>query len=148
VGDAIDRTWVEELLKRNRYLVLATANGDQAWVAPVEYVLGPDLTFCFFSPANTRHVQHLEANPSVAVAVFDQEQPDYAGGLTANLNGVQMEATARRLEPFEYPEDVKAGIEALEPPMPPYEVFHIEPTAWFVPWIEDGVNVRKPVDMG
>lgn len=145
--DSIDRTWVEELLERNRYLVLGTSDGDQAWVAPVEYMLGEDLTFYFFSPSNTRHAQHLKTNPSVAVAVFDQEQPDYTGDLTTNLNGVQMEATVKRLDPSDYTDDIRGAIDALEPPMPPYEVFHVEPTTWFVPWIEDGVNLRKPVDL-
>jgi hypothetical protein len=111
-------------------------------------LLDGDLNFYFFSPSGVRHVEDLDSNPNVGLAVFDREQPDYAGDLNATLNGVQIEAVARRLEPGQYTDDIRAGIEALQPPMPPYEVFKMEPTAFFVPRIEDGVNVRHPIDMG
>lgn len=144
----VDREWVAGLIERNRYLVLATAEGDQPWVAPIEYLADEDLNLYFFSTNDSRHVRHLKANDTVAVAIFDQEQPEYTADVTAQLNGIQMECTAKLLSEDEYTDGIRAGIEALEPPMPPYEAFRITPRKVYVPRIEDGVNVRAQVDMG
>lgn len=147
MSERVSAEWVRGLIERNRYIVLATTDGDNPWVAPVEYMTDEDLNFYFFSPSDVRHVQHIERNGSVAAAVFDTEQPDYTADTTANLNGVQMECTARRLEQSEYSEAVLAAIGALDPPMPPYEVFKITPRHFYVPRIEDGVNTRYEVEM-
>ena len=142
-----DEHWVRELIGRNRYLVLSTTDGTQPWVAPVEYMVDDDLNFYFLSPSDVRHVKHIEANNSVAVAVFDSEQPEYTPETTATLNGIQMECTASKLDESEYTDDIRGAIEALQPPMPPYEVFKITPRRFYVPRIEEGVNVREEVDV-
>lgn len=143
----VDSDWIRELIDRNRYLALSTTDGSQPWVAPVEYMVDDDLNFYFFSPRNVRHSKHIESNDSVAIAVFDTEQPDYTPETTVTLNGMQMEGTASRLDESDYTDAIKAAIEALQPPMPPYEVFKVTPRRFYVPRIEDGVNVRDEIDM-
>ena len=90
MDNTVDRSWIENLLRRNRYLVLATTDGARPWVAPLEYILDADLNFYFFSPTDVLHVQHLEQVSDVAVAVFDHEQPEYSPGMSVTLNGVQV----------------------------------------------------------
>jgi len=141
-----DRAFVEALVKRNRYLVLSTASGGSPWVAPLEYMVDDDLNFYFFSTDDSRHVRDIEANGVAAVAIFDQEQPEYSTDLSAALNGVQMEARVRRVPPEDYSDAILAAIEALTPPMPPYSVFKIEPERIYIPGIENGVNVRTEVE--
>ena len=145
--DCVDRQWVEELLQRNRYLVLSTTNGTEPWIAPLEYILDADLNFYFFSPENARHSRHLERNSNVAVAVFDSQQPDYSPGTSVTIQGVQIEATASKLDEADYPEVIVSGIAALKPPMPPYAVFTIHTRRFYVPKIENGVNIRVEVNM-
>jgi len=142
-----DAAWVRDLIGRTQYLVLATADGDGPWIAPVEPMADEDLNFYFFSTSEARHSRHIEDGGKVAAVMFDTEQPEYTPSLTANLNAVQMECSARRLDPSEYNEAVRGAIDAMEPPMPPYEVYKITPTRFYVPAIENGVNVRYEVEM-
>ena len=140
-----DQNFVEALLKRNRYLVLSTTDGADPWIAPLEYMIDDDLNFYFFSTEDSRHVRDLEKNEKVAVAVFDREQPEYSAHVSVALNGVQIEAIVHRVQAADYNEAILAAIEALSPPMPPYAVFKIEPRRFYVPKIEDGVNVRTEI---
>ena len=134
-----------EVIESNRYLALATTDGERPWVAPVEYLRGEDGTFYFFSTAAAAHASDLETNPRVSAAIYGDDQPEYDPDVTTALNGVQLDGTCRRLDPADYPEAVEGAIDALEPPMPPYEVFALEPDAYYVPLIEDGVNTRVEV---
>lgn len=136
-----------EVIEENRYLALATTDGADPWVAPVEYIRGEDGTFYFFSTDAARHSADLEEHPVVSAAIYGDDQPEYAPGLTAPLRGVQIRGRARKLDPDDYPELVAGAIEALEPPMPPYEAFALEPEAYYVPLIEDGVNTRVEVEL-
>lgn len=138
---------VESVIEEARYLTLATTDGDDPWAAPVEYIRGDDGTFYFFSPADTRHARHIAQNATVSVAIFAGDQPEYAADVTAALRGVQMRASARQLSADEFPPAVEAAIDALEPPMPPYEAYAIEPERVYAPVIEDGVNKRVEVDL-
>lgn len=141
-----ERDFVEALLKRNRYLVLSTTSGKNPWIAPLEYMIDDDLNFYFFSTEDSRHARDIEENDRVAVAVFDRDQPDYSPDLSASLNGVQIEATARKVPPENYSEAIVGAIEALTPPMPPYAVFEIRPHRFYIPKIKEGVNVRTEVE--
>lgn len=140
-----DRDFIEEILGRNRYLVLSTTDGSTPWIAPLEYLMDEDLNFYFLSTEDSRHARDIGRNEVVAVTVFDRDQPEYAPDLSASLNGVQIEAVASRVAPDDYSEAIEAAIEALKPPMPPYAVFKIEPRRFHVPKIERGVNVRVEV---
>lgn len=142
-----DAAWVKDLIGRTQYLVLATSGDDGPWVAPVEPIADEDLNFYFFSTSDARHSRHIEAGGQVAAVMFATEQPEYTPTLNANLNAVQMECTARKLDPAEYNEAVQGAIDFLQPPMPPYEVFKITTSRFYVPAIENGVNTRYEVEM-
>jgi len=60
---------------------------------------------------------------------------------------VQIRGEATRLSEDEYPEAVTAAIEALDPPMPPYAAFKIDPHRVYAPIIDDGVNKRVEVEI-
>lgn len=145
--DRVDAAWVRDFIDRTRYLVLATSDEEGPWVAPVEPMSDEDLNFYFFSTPDARHSRCIEAGGDVAAVMFAPEQPDYAPDLNANLNAVQMDCSARRLDPSEYNEAVRGAIDALQPPMPPYEVYKVTPDRFYVPAIEDGVNTRYEVEV-
>lgn len=145
--NTVDRAWVVDLIRRNRYLVLSTTAGDEPWIAPLEYLFDADLNFYFFSPEAVRHSQHIERNNKVAVAIFDSQQPDYTSEPSFVINGIQVEATASKLNEAEYPDVVVSAISAMNIPMPPYAVFKIRANQFYVPRIDDGVNVRVEVDI-
>lgn len=142
-----DQELVREVITDNRYLTLATTDGEEPWVAPIEYLHDEQFTFYFFSTDDSRHSRHIEQNPTVAIAIFDTTQPEYSADLSVSLRGVQIRAAARRLSSEEYPEAVSAAIDALELPMPPYSVYQIVPSAVYVPKVRNGVNVRVEVQM-
>lgn len=137
----------EEVIEQNRYLTLATTDETEPWVAPLEYIRDNDGNFYFFSTESSRHALHIERNETVAVAIFDAEQPEYSPDTSTSLNGVQIRGRAKRLSEDEHPDAVVSAIEALEPPMPPYAAFKVEPLRVYVPVIEDGVNKRAEVDL-
>ena len=136
-----DREFVRELVKRNRYLSLATTDGTDPWIAPLEYISDDGLNLYYFSPENAAHSNHLRDHQTVAVTIFDAVQPEYVPGQVTRIAGVQVVATAQKLEaPF--PDLVANQIEAWKLPMPPYAAYIIRPTKWFIPILKDGVNDR------
>ena len=142
-----DRAWVRALIKRNHVVVLATTEGDKPWVAPLEYTADEDLNLYFFSTTEARHVRHLEANSAVAAAVFDRVQPRVTATTTTDLNGVQMECTASRVPPKLHTDEVKTAIDTHDISIPPYAVFKIVPHRFYVPRVENGLNIRYEIDM-
>ncbi len=142
-----DQKLVREVIATNRYLTLSTCDGEEPWIAPLEYMHDDRLNFFFFSKGESRHARHIERNSKVGVAIFDTTQPDYTPAISITLRGVQIEASARRLSSDEYPESVVEAIEALQPPMPPYHVYRILPSTFYVPKIVNGVNQREEVEM-
>lgn len=138
---------VEQVIEDTSYLALATTDGSEPWLAPIEYFRGDTENFYFFSTTDSRHATHIEANETVAVALWSQEQPEYEPGMEATLNGVQIRATAKQLYEEEYPPVVEAAIDELDTPMPPYAPFEIEPQRMYVPILEDGINKRVEVDL-
>jgi len=141
------RGMVEAVIEENRYLALSTTDGTEPWIATIEYIYDGAGTFYFFSTTESRHVQHIEANGTVAVAIWSADQPEYAPDVSTNLNGVQIRGEAARLPEDEYPNAVTAAIEALDPPMPPYAAFEIESRRVYAPIIDDGVNKRVEVEL-
>lgn len=137
----------EEVIEENRYLALASTDGEAPWIAPIEYIYDESGDFFFFSTIDSRHAKHIETNDTVAVAIWGSNQPEYDSELSTSLNGVQIRAKAGKVPEDEYPESVVAGIEAFELPMPPYAVFRLTPQRVYVPVIEDGVNKRVEVEM-
>lgn len=144
---ASDRDFVRELVKRNRYLSLATTDGTDPWIAPLEYISDDDLNLYYFSPTGAAHSRHLCDHPTVAVTIFDAVQPEYEPAQVMRIAGVQIVATVEELQaPF--PDLVANQIEAWKLPMPPYGAYRISPINWFIPVLKDGVNERLEVSMG
>lgn len=142
-----DREFVRELVKRNRYLSLATTDGTDPWIAPLEYISDDELNLYYFSPEEAAHSHHLRDHQIVAVTIFDAVQPEYEPAQVMRIAGVQVVATAQKLEaPF--PDLVANQIEAWKLPMPPYAAYKITPTKWFIPVLKDGVNDRLEVSLG
>jgi uncharacterized protein YhbP (UPF0306 family) len=145
--DFATKAWVGALLRRNRVVVLATTDGAKPWVAPLEYMTDEDLNLYFFSPTETQHVQHLEANATVAATVMDHTQPIVTPTATVFLNGVQMECTATRIPPEGMTDALKTAAEGSDISIPPYSAFKIVPHRVYVPSFQDGVHLRIEVDM-
>jgi nitroimidazol reductase NimA-like FMN-containing flavoprotein (pyridoxamine 5'-phosphate oxidase superfamily) len=146
-AERANSAWVREFIEDNSVLVLATTDGDQPWVAPLEYMADEDLNLYFFSTTEARHVRHLEANSAVAVTVFVHKQPTVTATTTVDLSGVQMECTATRVPQEEHTDAVSAAIDAFHISIPPYAVFKVVPHRIYVPRIENGLNIRYEVDM-
>lgn len=138
---------VEEVIEEARYLALSTTDGTEPWIATIEYIWDETGSFYFFSTTDSRHAEHIEANETVAVAIWTADQPEYAPDVSTSLNGVQLRGEAQQLTEDEYPDAVAGAIEALDPPMPPYAAFEIKPTEVYAPIIDDGVNKRVEVEM-
>lgn len=139
-----NKAFVRELIKRNRYLSLATTDGKVPWIAPLEYLSDDELNLYYFSPEGAVHSQHLNDHEQVAVTIFDAVQPEYKPAPVIRIAGVQVVATARKLEgPF--PAQIDDQMEAWKLPMPPYAVYRITPQRWFIPVIEEGINSRIEV---
>ncbi len=141
-----DLEFVRDLIKNNRYLTLATSDGSDPWIAPLEYISDDALNLYFFSLENSLHAQHIQDNKMVAVAIFDSQQPEYQPGKTLQLSGVQIAAVARKLK-GPLPAIVNEAINLLQPPMPPYAVFEVKPHRAYLPLICDGLNERKEVQL-
>jgi nitroimidazol reductase NimA-like FMN-containing flavoprotein (pyridoxamine 5'-phosphate oxidase superfamily) len=67
-----DRSWVDRILKDNRYLVIGTADdAGTPWATPVFFaVLDPD-TLVWVSAPDSRHSTNIRQRPQAALTVFD-----------------------------------------------------------------------------
>ena len=146
--DTVDRAWVEDLVRRNRFLVLATASSEgRPWATPLEYVVGDDLDIYYFSTADARHSRDIAENPQAAVTIYDADQPKYSGELSFTLAGIQVEATVERLEEPDYTKIVKDTVATWRMEMPPYVCYAVRADRFYLPVIDEGINVRLPIDM-
>lgn len=142
------RDMVEGVMENNRTLALSTTDGQDPWVAPVDYLRDVAGNFYFGSPTTSRHARHIEQNETVAVAIWEPSQSKHGPDVTATLEGVQLRGVARRISEEEYPDGVMDFIgEASGQVRPPYAVFKIEPLRVYAPIIEDGVNKQVEVEM-
>jgi len=144
--EQVDRAWVEDLVRRNRYLVLATTDGSHPWATPLEYVVGEQLELYDFSTGEARHTHNVAANPEVGVTIFESQQ-DYSGQASFALKAVQIEATVVPIRGPDFPQVVADTIERWKLPMPPYACHRIDARQFYLPLIEDGINYRVPIDM-
>lgn len=140
-----NRDLAKNVIEENRYLTLATTDGERPWVAPIEFIRDEDGTFYFLSSEDSRHAQDIARNGRVAFAIFSSSQPEYSGDANLSLRGVQFEGTARKLSTEEHPALIVSVFEALQPPTPPYAAYQIDVLRTYVPTIENGVNTRVEV---
>lgn len=77
-----------KLIVENQYMTIATTDRDgNAWASPVAYVFDKDFNFYWVSVPESKHQKNIDANPKVAIAIFDSHQ------LWGEGVGIQMEAT-------------------------------------------------------
>jgi len=80
------------IIDANRYLTLATADGDgRPWATPVWYAHEGYTDFLWVSRPEARHSRNLVRRPEVAIAIFDSTVPAGAG------QAVYVEAVAEEL---------------------------------------------------
>jgi hypothetical protein len=136
---------VRSIVRENTYLTLSTTNGDRPWCAPVQYVADEDLTLYFVSLPESRHMSDIKTNPSVAVTIFDSQQPPFTS------RGVQIEGTAdtysttdnpfARIGGFDWPED-------LQELVPGYAAVRVTPIRFYLPrFLVDGVQRDERVEV-
>jgi nitroimidazol reductase NimA-like FMN-containing flavoprotein (pyridoxamine 5'-phosphate oxidase superfamily) len=88
---------VRGIVDANRYLTLATADGDgRPWATPVWYAHEGYTDFLWVSRPEARHSRNLVRRPEIAIAIFDSTVPP--GGAQA----VYVEAVAEELTAAEH----------------------------------------------
>ena len=93
----------KSIIERNRYMTLATADGDGLpWASPVWYAPVGYREFLWVSKPDARHSQNLALRPELSIVIFDSHQ---AGG----LNALYMSAVSEQVAD----EDIDEGIEAF-----------------------------------
>jgi nitroimidazol reductase NimA-like FMN-containing flavoprotein (pyridoxamine 5'-phosphate oxidase superfamily) len=81
-----------DIIDANRYLTLATADGDgRPWASPVWYAHEGYRDFFWVSRPEARHSRNLAERPGLAIVIFDSTVPE--GGAQA----VYVEAVAEEL---------------------------------------------------
>ncbi len=76
------RETAQRLVETNRYLTLATADGDgRPWASPVWYAPVGDGDFLWVSDPEARHSRNIATRPEVAIVIFDSTVP--VGGAEA-----------------------------------------------------------------
>jgi nitroimidazol reductase NimA-like FMN-containing flavoprotein (pyridoxamine 5'-phosphate oxidase superfamily) len=87
-----------EIVDSNRYMTLATADGDgRPWAAPVWYAHEGYTDFLWVSRPEARHSRNLASRPKLAIVIFDSTVPVggaqavYIEGLAEELSGAERE---------------------------------------------------------
>jgi uncharacterized protein YhbP (UPF0306 family) len=85
------------IIRANRYLTLATSAGGETWAAPVAYAHDEQFNFFWYSEKTARHSQHIEANQSVAIAIFNSQSS------SDEVDGLQIVGLASEVAPNDLP---------------------------------------------
>jgi hypothetical protein len=94
-------TVARELLDTNRYMTLATADGDgRPWATPVWYAHQGYTDLYWVSRPEARHSRNLAVRPEVAIVIFDSTIPEGSG------QAVYLEALAGELDEAEQDEGI------------------------------------------
>ena len=94
-------TVAREIIDTNRYMTLATADGDGwPWAAPVWYAHENYTDLFWVSRPEARHSRNLAVRPEVGIVVFDSTVPEGSG------QAVYMEALASELDGAERDEGI------------------------------------------
>jgi uncharacterized protein YhbP (UPF0306 family) len=76
---------VRDYVRTHYTMTLATTRQDRPWAATVFYAADDDLRLYFVSDPKTRHATEGEANPNVAVTIYEHDQ-DWS-----SIRGIQIE---------------------------------------------------------
>jgi hypothetical protein len=89
-----------QLVERNRYMTLATADADgRPWVTPVWFAPQWPDALLWISRPDTRHSQNLAVRPELAIVLYDSTVPVgeaealYLDARAAQLSGPELEAS-------------------------------------------------------
>jgi nitroimidazol reductase NimA-like FMN-containing flavoprotein (pyridoxamine 5'-phosphate oxidase superfamily) len=86
------RAVARSIVDSNRYMTLATADGDGIpWASPVWYAPMEYREFLWVSSPEARHSRNLAVRPQLAIVIFDSHKP---GG----WNALYLTAVAEQLE--------------------------------------------------
>ena len=87
-----------EILDINRYMTLATADGDgRPWASPVWYAHQGYTDLLWVSRPGARHSRNLAVRPELAIVIFDSTVPEgsgqavYVEALAEELGGAERE---------------------------------------------------------
>lgn len=131
--------FVRTVIEENRYLSLATTDGEEPWVAPVEFVVDGDLNFYFVSKKSSRHINHIEQNSVVGFAIYDSQQPSMTG------RGIQIKGTVEEYSdernPFAIFDERSELPEKLSEIDPDYSAYRIQPQSIYVPVKDERIEV-------
>ncbi len=103
------KTILEELLRGNKYLSLATADKNgMPWSSPVAYQFDKDTeTFYFISSPTSKHIQNISENPQVAFSIFYSEQT------AGNAFGIQGSGVVERVNANDIPVLLRGALLSL-----------------------------------
>jgi nitroimidazol reductase NimA-like FMN-containing flavoprotein (pyridoxamine 5'-phosphate oxidase superfamily) len=92
MGKGLDQV-AREIIDRNRYMVLGTADeSGRPWVSPVYYAPSGYSELYWLSSPQAQHSRNLAARPELGIVVFDSQAPVGEG------QGVYMSAIAEELD--------------------------------------------------
>lgn len=83
---------VRNVILTNRYLTMATCDGNTAWIAPLAYYVEPNYSFVYYSSKQARHTHHLEKNPIVACSIYDSSLP------SDDVDGIQFSGKVTQVD--------------------------------------------------
>ena len=79
-GDRDPVAIAREILDTNRYMTLATADGDgRPWASPVWYAHRRYTDLFWVSRPGARHSRNLAVRPELAIVIFDSTVPEGSG---------------------------------------------------------------------
>ena len=97
-GDRDPVAIAREILDTNRYMTLATADGDgRPWASPVWYAHEGYTDLLWVSRPGARHSRNLAVRPELAIVIFDSTVPEgsgqavYVKALAEELDGAERE---------------------------------------------------------
>lgn len=134
------------IINSNKYLSLATTDGQSPWVAPLYYCLDQEFNLYFISQLDSVHSQHLVKNPKVAFAIFDSHQEEGTG------NGIQGSGVVKLLTG----DDLKEGLKHYHTNFVDlnyenlskdggYKLFKLEVQKWYI--LDTEVDTDKRVEV-
>ena len=69
-------TKAEEVIRKNRYMVLATSSSDgRPWANVVFYAFDKDFNFYFLSAIDSLHAENIAKDQHIAFVIYDSSQP-------------------------------------------------------------------------
>ncbi len=81
-------------LEENKYCCLATVDSNGVWANPVYFAYDDKFNFYFISQIDSRHMQNIQDDPRVSIAIYNTHQEK-------DVEGVYVEGKAKILDELE-----------------------------------------------